>query len=339
LQAVVKTAPGHGHVALVDKAIPALGPGEVLLAVSAAGVCGTDLHIEEGTYRSHPPVTMGHEISGVVSDVGSAEDSGWLNRRVACETFSSTCGRCPWCRDGRPNLCPDRRSIGSGADGGFARYAVVGVSQLHELPAHITDYAGALCEPLACVCQSVCDPNVVGVGDDVAIIGPGTMGLLAAEVARASGGRVTLVGIEQDKDRLLAARNLGFATALASEVAAAAALGDGHGPHVVIECSGSAAGMASALNIVRRGGRCVQIGQRGDPVLVPMALVSFKELTITGGFASTPQSWRRAMQLLERNLIDLEPLISEVSSLREWETVFMQLRRSEGIKYLLDPRR
>lgn len=72
---------------------------------------------------------------------------------------------------------------------------------------------------------------------------------------------------------------------------------------------------------------------------MPMALVSFKELTITGGFASTPQSWRRAMQLLERNLIDLEPLISEVSSLREWETVFMQLRRSEGIKYLLDPRR
>lgn len=339
MRAVEKFASGPGHVKLVDKPIPDPAPTQVRLKVTGAGVCGTDLHIVEGSYPSRPPVTLGHEVTGVVHDLGAGVDQSWLGARVSCETFLSTCGACPWCRDGRPNLCPHRRSIGSGADGGFAAFVVVDVSQLHRLPAHVGEHAGALCEPLACVCQSLCDPSAVTTGDDIVVMGPGTMGLLAAQVARAAGGRVLVVGTDRDGLRLDKAAELGFAVTDTAARQALEALGDGYGPHVVIECSGSAAAMTAGLEVVRRGGRYVQIGQSATALTVPLALVSFKEILVTGGFASTPRSWQRAMTLLERHLVALDPLVSNVSGLEDWERVFRQTAAAAGVKYVLDPRR
>jgi L-iditol 2-dehydrogenase len=338
VQALEKVAHGHGHVRLTEKDPPEPGPGQALLEVCAAGVCGTDLHIVEDTYSNWPPVTMGHEVSGFVRRVGPGADSSWIGARVSCETFASTCGSCPWCRDGRPNLCPSRRSIGSGADGGFAGFLVVACSQLHRMPEYLGEHAGALCEPLACVCQSLCDPNVVAAGDDVVVMGPGTMGLLAAQVTRACGGTALVAGTDHDEIRLAKARELGFAITLAGDHGAMTALGGGFGPHVVVECSGAEMAMATGLEVVRRGGRYVQIGQTASSVSVPLALVSFKEISVTGGFASTPRSWARAMELLDKRLVLLEPLVSEIAPLQEWERVFAQTSQARGIKYVFDPR-
>jgi L-iditol 2-dehydrogenase len=339
VQALEKAAHGQGHVRLTERDAPVPGPGQALLEVCAAGVCGTDLHIVEDTYSSRPPVTMGHEVSGIVRSVGPGVDTAWIGARVSCETFISTCGACPWCRDGRPNLCPSRRSIGSGADGGFAAFLVVSSSQMHQVPDHLDEHAGALCEPLACVCQALCDPSVVVAGDDVVVMGPGTMGLLAAQVARACGGTVLITGTDRDEVRLAKAGELGFAVALASDRPAMTALGGGFGPHVVVECSGAEKAMATGLDVVRRGGRYVQIGQTADSVSVPLALVSFKEISITGGFASTPQSWSRAMALLDKRLVQLEPLVSEIVPLKDWERVFADTSHGRGVKYVFDPRR
>lgn len=324
---------------LTDKPSPEPGGGEVLLEVIGAGVCGTDLHIRDSSYSSFPPVTMGHEVTGIVRELGPDVDAAWKGARVACETFYSTCGRCPWCRDGKPNLCPDRRSIGSGANGGFAPLMAVPARNLHRVPEWMDESAAALCEPLACVCQSLADPTLVVPGDDVLVTGPGTMGLLAAQVARAAGGTVVVTGTERDRVRLDAAEALGFRTLPARDEDSLRALGDGHGPAVVIECSGNGAAMASGLSVVRRGGRYVQIGQTGDSVSVPLALVSFHEISISGGFASTPRSWRRAMRLLERRLVEFDPLISEICALDEWERVFADTEAARGIKYVFDPRR
>jgi L-iditol 2-dehydrogenase len=327
-----------GDVGLEEVPAPVAACGQALIEVWATGICGTDLHISEGSFTSYPPVTMGHEVTGVVSAVGEGVPSGWIGRHVVSETFFSTDGECPWCRDGRPNLCPERRSIGSGADGGFAPWMVVPAHNLHAVPEGIDPCAAALSEPLACVCQSLLDPAPVEPGDDVLITGPGTMGLLSAQVARACGGSVLMVGTDHDQVRLAAAEELGFRTALAGDDAVAAALGGGYGPHVVIECSGSAQAMAAGLEVVRRGGRYVQIGQTDRPVPVRLAQVSFHELTITGGFASTPHSWRRAMDLLSLGMVRLEPLVTEVAPLADWQRVFADTAAARGIKYLLDPR-
>ncbi|MFQ5425967.1 MAG: alcohol dehydrogenase catalytic domain-containing protein, partial [Gaiellales bacterium] len=131
---LAKLASGAGHVALADRPERDPDAGEVVVEVRAAGVCGTDLHIELGEFASVPPVTMGHELSGVVVGLGDAVDPRWADARVVSETYFSTCEACEWCRAGRPNLCPDRCSIGSFVDGAFAPRLIVPARNLHRIP-------------------------------------------------------------------------------------------------------------------------------------------------------------------------------------------------------------
>jgi L-iditol 2-dehydrogenase len=330
---LAKLAPGPGNVSLAER--PAREPerGQVALAVEAAGVCGTDLHIEAGEYPSAPPVTMGHEVCGTVAQVGEGVDADWLGARVVCETYYSTCGHCASCRDGRRNLCLERRSIGTHVDGGFAPRLVLPAANLHRVPEGCDVVAASLSEPLACVCHALLDPPLVSAGDPVLVIGPGAIGLLAAQVARSGGGRVSIQGTPRDEARLELAAALGFETL----VAGAARPAGFEEPAVVVECSGAAPGIADALRSARRGGRLVQIGLRGAEVTLPWDLICFHELTVTSGFASTPESWRRALALIGSGSVELAALVSEVVPLGEWERAFAASREGRGVKYVLDP--
>jgi L-iditol 2-dehydrogenase len=327
---LTKLAPGPGNVGLAERDQRAPGLGEVAIEVHGAGVCGTDLHIEADEFESAPPVTMGHEVSGVVAEVGADVDRGWLGARVVCETYFSTCGACEWCRAGRPNLCPERRSIGSFVDGGFAPRVIVPARNLHRIPDWLDEHAAVLAEPLACVCHCLLDPPVVSAGDRVLVTGPGPVGLLSAQVARSCGGDVLVVGLPADETRLAAAAGLGLATAHVGD--------EGSGFDVVLECSGNAGGASACLEAAGRGARYVQIGVFGKPVTLPFDRVFQKELTVTSGFASTPRSWRRGMLLIASRVVQLEPLVSEVAPLADWERVFADLRAGRGIKVVFDPR-
>ena len=329
---LAKLAPGRGQLALAERPEREPGTGEALIEVHGTGVCGSDLHIEADEYPSNPPMTLGHEVSGVVAAVGPGVDVDWLQARVTCETFFSTCGVCPACRDGRPNLCPERRSIGTHVDGGFAPKVIVPAHNLHRIPDWLDAHAAALCEPLACVCQCMLDDVTVVPGDRVLVVGPGPMGLLAAQVARALGGDVVVSGLATDAARLDVARTLGLTVVAANDEAAMAEF------DVTVDASGSASGIAACLGAVRRGGRFVQIGIAGRPVDVPFDLLLLKEIEVSAGFASTPRSWRRALGLVERRDVRLEPLVSEVAPLSAWERVFADLRASRGMKIVLDPR-
>jgi L-iditol 2-dehydrogenase len=303
----------------------------VVLEVVGAGICGTDLHIVDGEYQTVTPVTIGHEVSGVVAEVGKGVDDSWLGARVASETYFSTCGRCVHCLVGRVNLCPERRSIGTHVDGAFAPRLAVPVAGLHRLPEWLDGQVAAVCEPLACVCHSVLEPEAaVAAGNDVLVTGPGPVGLLAAQVAAAAGGNVHVRGTPRDERRLAVARELGFDTSTIEDGSVEA--------DVVIECSGSEAGIASSLTAARRGARYVQMGLAGKPVLLPFDFVTFHELTITSGFASTPTSWAKALALVTDRRVELAPLLTEVVPLAEWERAFAATRSGDGIKFVLDPR-
>ena len=153
---LTKIAPGSVNVGLTQRPEPVAGTGHVVLAVQAAGICGTDLHIVDDEFASSPPVTMGHEVCGVVVEIGPRVDPSWLGERVVSETYFSTCGTCEHCSAGRRNLCHERRSIGSAVDGAFA---------LASPFRSATSIAFATRWPrrrqrspsLACVCQSLCD--------------------------------------------------------------------------------------------------------------------------------------------------------------------------------------
>jgi L-iditol 2-dehydrogenase len=327
---LAKLKAGPGGLALVERPTRELTRNEVRIEVHGAGICGTDLHIEAGELPVVPPVTLGHEMAGVVTEMGEGVDPGWLGAAVVSETYFSTCGVCPLCRAGRWNLCPNRRSIGIHVDGAFAPQVIVPAGNLHCFPRSLSPHAAALAEPLACVCHCLLDPAAVEPASAVLVLGPGPIGLLAGQVARAAGAAVTIAGLPTDQARLELARELGFETT-----------GDPPGDEgwdVVIECAGSAAAAVAGLTATRRGGRFVQVGIYGGPAEVPLDHILLKEIELRTGFASTPASWRRAMGLIASEAVSLAPLVTSVIPLAAYQQAIDDLRAGRGAKIVFDPR-
>jgi L-iditol 2-dehydrogenase len=327
-----KLARGPGQLGLRRQEVRFPAAGEATLRVISAGICGTDLHIADDEFPSDPPVTMGHEVTGEVAVLGEGVTAEWSGARVAVETYFFYCEQCEHCRNGRPNLCDRRRSIGSHVDGGYAEWLTVPARNLHRLPELVGRHAGSLAEPLACVAQILFDPPLISAGDRVLVVGPGTMGVLTAQAARAAGASVTIVGLDRDRPRLEIAAGIGLDVRTAGEPMPP---GDFD---AVCECSGAAAGAALALDSVRKGGRYIQVGIFGEPVTIDLDLLLYKELDFATGFASTPASWERAMRLLATGAVTLDPLVSEVVPLAEWERAFAATRAGNGMKFVLDPR-
>ena len=328
-------------LSLEEVPLPEPGPGQVRVAVTAAGMCGTDLHILAGDYGSKPPVTLGHEIAGRVDALGEGVDSGWTGALVAPETAFGTCGRCDWCRTARPMLCRERLSVGSGVDGGFAAAVVVPAARLHRLPDWLDDRAAALLEPLACGCNSLLDPGVVEAGDTVVVTGPGPVGLLAAQLARAAGGYTIVVGTAGDRARLAVAATLGFETRIVDEPDDRARLDQAAAERridVVVEASGAPPAVRSALTWLRPRGTLVQMGLLSGDIAVPFGEIVTRELRVRAGFGSSPASWLRAVRLVRERQIQLEPLISDVLPLRSWPIALEAFERRAGLKTVFDPR-
>jgi L-iditol 2-dehydrogenase len=314
--------------------VPHPGPGEIRVAVRTAGICGTDLHIEDDEFPTAPPVVLGHEVSGIVDEIGPGTGTDWRGRRVALETYATTCGTCGHCRTGSNNLCSGRRSIGSQVNGGFASFVVVPAGNAHVVHASVTVPAGALYEPLACAAHSLCDPSVASPGDEALVVGPGPIGLLAAQILRTEGAAVTVVGTERDTLRLNAATGLGFASLTVDRVESAMPEG---GFQVVAECSGSEAGVGLGLRAARKHGRFVQIGLSGHAIKMELDTVCYKELELTSGNASTPLSWERACRLVASGSVVLDRLVSATLPLTRWDEAFARARSGDCIKLTLSP--
>jgi len=341
MKAVVKTAPGRGNIEVREIEEPDTPPGHVKIAVSAAGICGTDLHIYYDEFKSWPPVVLGHEIAGRVAEVGAGVERVRAGDRVTTETYFSTCGVCRFCRAGRVNLCPERRSIGSAVNGGFTSYVLVPARNVHLLPDNVTDLAGALTEPLACVVHGALEAPRVTPGDVAVVAGPGAIGLLTLQAVKAAGARVYMVGTDADAHRLRMASELGadgvfnarddhFRDALRDLTA-------GAGADIVYECSGAGPAAQMLLEVVRRGGQYAQIGLFGKPIAWDLEAVCYKEVTVTGSNASVPSAWKRALDLLSTGKVKTEPLVSAVLPLTAWRDAFDMFENRSGLKTVLRP--
>jgi L-iditol 2-dehydrogenase len=341
MPAVVKTARGEGNVALRERPVPKPGPGQVVLAVRAAGICGTDLHIFHDEYPTRPPVTLGHELAGEVAATGEGVSEFAPGDRVTTETYFHLCGVCRFCRGGQPNLCPERRSIGSGVDGGFAPYVLVPARNLHRLPETLSFQAAALTEPLACVVHGALELPKVTAGDIAVVSGPGTIGLLTLQTARAAGAAVIVLGTAADRRRLELARGLGAERVVDIDDEDPApivqGLTDGWGADVVMECSGAGPSALGLLAHARRGGQYAQIGLFGKPLAWDLDQVCMKELRVTGSNASVPSAWRTALRLLGEGAVQVKPLISDIYPLAGWRDAFDRFEHRSGAKILLDP--
>jgi L-iditol 2-dehydrogenase len=260
---------------------------------------------------------------------------------VTTETYFSTCGACRFCREGRINLCPERRSIGSAVNGGFTSYLIVPQGKIHPLPENVGYRAGALTEPLACVVHGALEQPRLMPGDIAVIAGPGAIGLLTLQAVKAAGAAVIVLGTGRDAHRLEMAARLGadrtFTVEDGTHTEAIAEMTGGIGADIVYECSGAGPAAQTLLGLVRRGGQYAQIGLFGKSVAWDLDQICYKELTVTGSNASTPSSWVRALRLMAGGAVQTEPLISGVYPIDEWREAFDVFERKSGLKTMFEP--
>ena len=344
MKAVVKVAKGKGLIELQERPVPRPGPGEVLIEVKAAGICGTDIHILHDEFPYWPPVILGHEFSGVVVEVGP-DVEGWRpGDRVVGEPHARACGVCYVCRTGRAQICPHKRSPGWGYDGAFARFLVMPAHLLHRIPDHVSFESAALAEPLAIAIHEVQERGGVEAGDVVVVYGPGPIGLLAAMVARISGAaRIVMVGTEADEAvRFPLARRVPVDLVLRAGrddvVRTVHEISDGLGADLVVEASGAPAAIAQTVEVVRKGGRITAVGIPSSPtVAFPWGAAMSKVCDVRFNLSSSHTSWVKAVRLLAQRRLDPGFLVTHRLPLSEWQEAFRLAESREGVKVLLYP--
>lgn len=343
MKALRKIGKGPGHVEVVNVPEPEPQANQVRLNVAYAGICGTDLHIYHGKFdKVRPPVTLGHELSGIVESVGAGVTNWQPGERVTVESEAHVCGRCAHCRSGQTNLCADRLALGYGVDGGFAEAIVVGQSALHRLPEGVSLEEGALCEPLSVAVHAVNERSRLQDGDWALVTGPGPIGLLVMQVARAAGAHVIVTGTSHDADRLQWAEKLGASAAVQVDNEnlreRVEHLTDGKGVVSAFECSGVTAAMNDCLDCVQSGGEIIQVGLYGNRIPVSVDQFAMREITLKGAFVHTHETWKKAITLMAGNAVNLKEMISGRYSMEHWKEAFRRSESAQGIKYLLYPR-
>lgn len=345
MKALVKYAEGKNNMEIRDVPEPFPGENEVKIEVKATGICGSDIHIYEydiGIPMKLPVVT-GHEFSGVIVEKGKNVSGFAIEDKVTAETTFRTCGICRHCLLGNYNLCLKREGIGYWHNGAFTKYIIIPSEKVHILPEPISFKEGAMIEPLACVVNGTMEVINIKASDRVLVIGPGTIGLLALQVARANGGLVTVAGVSKDEERLKIAKKLGAdyilnvdqdKVGLKKEIAR---ITNNEMFDVVLECSGAEPAANFGLEVIRRRGKYSQIGLFGRPIKIDFEKISYKELTVKGSFSQKWNCWDRAIRLIESNKVQLKPLISDVFPLNNWKIAFDKFRNKEGLKILLTP--
>ena len=325
MKALVKTGAGPDAMALLDVPRPTPGAGQVLMAVGEAALCGTDTHIADGRMKIQPPLIIGHELSGTVVAVGEGVAADLIGRRVTTETDAAFCGRCAYCLAGDQHLCASRTGIGTTASGGAAEFAALPASGIHVLPDSVDFVTGALTEPLAVAVRAVIERGTVAPGEHVVVIGPGTVGLLVAQVARSVGAEVSVAGLARHGTRFALARELGIDRTLnLDEAIDPVAVGgrDGLGTDVVFECAGDARSVAIGLDILRKGGRMIMVAfTPGLAIPVDLDRVVQRELAIVASRGKRPSCFAIALELLDEGRVRAAPWSPTASRWRHGRTL------------------
>ncbi len=299
---------GPRQMVLRREPMPTPSDGEVLLAVAAAGICGSELsgYLGQNSLR-RPPLVMGHEAAGRIAHAhtGTLAD-GSIPHKGQRVTFNPlvACGTCDLCRAERTNLCRNRTLIGAHRPGAFAQFVAVPAAQCWPLPDHLDDVAGSLTEPLACAIRAVALSQILS-GEPLLVLGAGPIGLCCVAAARAAGVEQIMVS-DIAAQRLTVAEQWGaqkVANAHEQDVVAAAQQFAPGGVAAVIDAVGTDATRAQAVGAVTPGGRVVFIGLHAEASPLAANYLIRQEVTVTGSFTYTRDEFKQALELLSRGVV------------------------------------
>lgn len=335
---------GPQQIRLERTRIPRINEHEVLVRIDVALTCGTDV---KTFHRGHPkiiqeiPSPFGHEFAGVVEEVGSGVKQFHPGMRVVAAN-SAPCNGCFYCRIDRPSLCEHLEFL----NGAYAEYIRIPeriVNQnLLAVPDHITSKQAALCEPLACVIHGI-EQAHINMGDTVAIVGAGPIGLMFTRLAKLKGAHVIVIG--RNEFKLQKAKKMGADEIISiyhvpdPEEAVKALTPEGQGVDAVIEAVGLPEIWEKAINITRKGGVITFFGgcENGTSVRIDTKKLHYDERKIIGVFHHTPHYFSTALNLIARGQIDVDQLITHEFPLDELETAFKVIETRQALKVAIYP--
>lgn len=335
--AVVNYAPEPGSVEVRSFSKPSIGPNDVLVEVAAVGVCGSDLHqwTASHSWPVNYPVVLGHEFAGIIVETGANVNHWAEGDRIASETAAVIDENNPMSRRGLYNLDPTRKGFGYGVNGAMTRYARVPARCLHRVPEGLPLEHAALTEPCCVAYNSVVGNSRISPGDRVLVIGPGTIGILCAAVAKLCGGDVAILGLESDATRFKIAKQYGC-TPL-TEATEWCRERDGLGADVIIDAAGVSSTLKLAIDLVRPAGWITKVGWGPKPLGFSIDPLVQKNVTLQGSFSHHWTIWERVLALLSSGQLDVSPIIGGIWSLENWHEAFETMHSGKIVKSLLKP--
>lgn len=336
--AVVNFAPEKGSVEIREISKPTIGEEDVLLEVVNVGVCGSDLHqwTASHSWVVNYPVVLGHEFGGHIVALGSSV-KGWSEGdRVVSETAAVIDTNNPLSKQGLYNLDPTRKGFGYGVNGAMTRFVRVPARCLHKVPENLSFEKACLTEPCSVAYNAVVINSRIGPGDRVIVLGPGTIGILCAAMARLRGAEVAIVGLESDRERLKIAEQygcegiLGDATEWANKK-------DGLGVDCIIDAAGVSATLQLALQLIRPNGHITKVGWGPQPLNFSLDVLVQKNVTLQGSFSHNWPIWEKVLSLLASGSLDVSPIIGGVWEMVDWHEAFEQMHSGKIVKSILKP--
>ena len=342
MKAFVKTGNQPGDAGVEDVPFVRPGAGEVSLRVASCGICGSDVHAfrsDAGFEWVTTPVTLGHEFSGIVEEVGLDVTRVSPGDRVVTVAVQG-CGHCETCLAGSTQLCADRVAVGLSRDGGMAEYAVMPEQHLVPVPEGLDLAVAAVGEPLSVAVHAVDVRAQIEPGQRVVVSGPGPIGIFCGMLAKLRGAEVLLTGVGQDSEsRLPVAERVGLSTANLSEKPLEDHLrvdfGD-YAPDVWIESSGSVRALGSALESVRPGGTVGVVGLYAEEMSFSPTDAVRREISLLFSYSCNYADYETTLDLLSAGAIDPGPLLSRYP-LESAPEAFEAVGQGRTVKAMLLP--
>ena len=338
IPAVVNYSSIKGSVELREIKLPEIGDHDVLLQVENVGVCGSDLHqwTSEHSWKVNYPVVLGHEFGGLITKIGDKVKKWKVGDRVVSETAAVIDTESPLTKAGLYNLDPARKGFGYGVDGAMTKYVRTPARCLHHIPDNLSFEEACLTEPCCVAYNAVVVNSKIKPGDKVLVIGPGTIGILCAVIAKICGADVAVLGLESDRSRLAKLKNYNI-NSIVKNVSSWAKEKDGLGVDLVIDAAGVSKTLKIAMDNVRPNGQITKVGWGPQPLDFSLDMIVQKNIRLQGSFSHNWPIWEKVIQLLSAGTLNVKPIIGGVWSIEEWENAFSEMHSGKIIKSILKP--
>jgi len=340
MKAIVKATDQAGSLQVTDMPTPQPGPGEILVQIKATGLCYSDVTILNNKYVGRKPVPipliLGHEGAGLISELGRGVSAYSAGDRVVIEPLAG-CGHCNQCLKGFQNMCQNWEHVGITRHGTFSEYIVVPAAQVHRIPDNVTFEEAALTEPFGLVVRSLERSKPIA-GETVAILGPGSLGIMHLLAYKASGAsKVIMVGLGKDRKRFDIARTLGADYTINIEekdpVKAVLDITDGEGADIVVETANSPKATQLTFDLVAPRGRIVLFGLYPKAEFSPVAMLR-KGISVCGDIAQVTRQFLYSLKLFGSDKINLLSLITRRYSFDETPEAFEAARQGDMVKVI-----